>query len=444
MEVELICFRTPLHAVMIDLLTTPPAAASVLAFVTTLHLGLAALRNHRRESGGAGLALAAVSLLLSAAPWLLPSIAGVCLGLGVHAVWFAICEWIVAPRPGRPLADIEPTPGVAIGAPRRTTPARAPRAWVDVRVLAVVEETHDIRTFRLARPSGFDFVAGQFLTVRIRVDGREQARCYSISSAPDAAVRAGGTLSVLPPLGSFVYPAADDRPLVLLAGGIGITPLLSMLRHAVAAEPSRPITLLYSARSDADFAFRDELLVLARRHPQVRVHFASSRASTPAVYPGRIDRALLQATVPDVVQSVVCICGPAPMIDAARALLAELGVPASQVRYELFEAAVAAGSGGAAAPHAPPTRDAAVYRMHCAESDRTVPIAAGQSLLDAAEQGQIAIASLCRAGICGTCRVQVTDGDVRCDAASLDPDERARGYVLACVSTATGDCRVQV
>ena len=170
---------------------------------------------------------------------------------------------------------------------------------MQVTVLSVFDETPVIKTIRVARPEGFEFEAGQFVTVRIRVDGKEYARCYSISSAPcvrgylefsvrrqglvsnalHATVRPGASLFVKAPAGAFRYPAGDDRPIVLLAGGIGITPLISMLRHAVATEPTRPVTLLYSARTEADFAFRDELVTAARRHPQVRVYFAVSGGS---------------------------------------------------------------------------------------------------------------------------------------------------------------------
>ena len=102
-------------------------------------------------------------------------------------------------------------------------------------------------------------------------------------------------LSVKGPVGAFRYPAGDDRPLVLLAGGIGITPLISMLRHAVSTDPMRPVTLLYGAHTDQDFAFRDELVRLARRHPQLHVHLAvAGRFTAPRVYPGRIDESLLR------------------------------------------------------------------------------------------------------------------------------------------------------
>jgi ferredoxin-NADP reductase len=130
-------------------------------------------------------------------------------------------------------------------------------------VLAILDETRDIKTFRLARPEGLVFTAGQFVPVRVNINGQPHIRCYSISSSPDvrgyleisvrrqglvsstlhSLLRPGASVSLGTPAGTFVYPAGDDRPIALLAGGVGITPLLSMLRHAVATDPLRPITL---------------------------------------------------------------------------------------------------------------------------------------------------------------------------------------------------------
>jgi ferredoxin-NADP reductase len=435
--------------------------SSVLAFVTTIHLGMASLRNHRRAQPAPISSLAAVSLLFAATPWLFSSIAGVVFGLAAHLAWFIACEVLAPPPP--------PIQKVSARAPSPTTPAVAPpgptrpRGFLDVPILATFNETSDIKTIRLRRPEGFEFEAGQFITVRTRVDGKELSRCYSVSSAPDvrgyleisvkrqgvvsnalhATARPGASLSIRSPNGAFKYPSADDRPLVLIAGGVGITPLISMLRHAVHTEPSRPVTLLYSARAEADFAFRDELGALSRRHPQIRVHLASSRASSPDVYPGRIDAELIHQMAPDAAHSVCFICGPASMIDHAKTALSGLGVPAAQIRHEVFEAAIAA---SAARVDSPPARvsGSAPHHMTCSQSGSTVPIAADQTLLEAAESAGVSIESLCRAGVCGTCRVRVTDGDVDCTSDALSAEEQAQGFVLACVATARSECTLDI
>lgn len=174
-----------------------------------------------------------------------------------------------------------------------------------------------------------------------------------------------------------------------------------------------------------------------------RRYFASSATEDPSVYPW-VDRALLEAAAPRLAQSVVCMCGPQPMLESWM-LLAELGVPDGQIRYELFEAAVAAATGGAAgmaARRAGQARDR--HTMTCVASRKAVPIESGQTLLEAAEQADVDLPLLCRAGICGTCRVRVVDGDVQCSSATLDADDLRAGYVLACVSTTDTDCSVQL
>ncbi len=444
-------------------------SSSALAFVTTIHLALASLRNHRRMTPGPVSSLAAVSVLFSVTPWLFSSAIGVGLGLAAHMAWFMACE-VLVPR-HLPLPRKTPTSSTSNpdGAPPAGQPPR-PRGFVQVPVLATFDESPDVKTIRLARPPGFEFESGQFIAVRIRIDGKDVSRCYSVSSAPDVrgyleisvkrqglvsnalhvTARPGVQLSVRSPNGAFKYPSGDDRPIVLLAGGIGMTPLMSMLRHAVQSEPSRRVTLLYSARTEADFAFREELAVITRRHPQVRVHLASTRSASAGIYPGRLDAELIRVCVPDIAGSVCLICGPAGMIDQMKAVLAGLDVPAAQVRYEVFEAAVAASVARDAAREdsvmlalSPRALDSG-YEMRCTRSGRTIVIAPGQTLLEAAEAGGVAIESLCRAGICGTCRTRVIQGDVACASDGLSPDEQAEGLVLACVATARSGCAVDL
>lgn len=461
-----------------SVLLQPALPSSILALVTTLHFGLALLRNYR-STGGTGLsAFTIVSLGLSAAPWLLPSVLGVMLGAGLHAIWFAACEGL-APR-AAPNLTSQIAAARESAAPVRGSQGSHPsiegqramlnKGFAQTPILAVIDESPDIKTIRIQRPEGFTFESGQFLPVRIRVDAKEYVRCYSISSAPfshgfleisvkrqglvsnalHATAKVGGILTVRSPNGRFTYPSRDDRPLVLLAGGVGITPLISMLRHAVHSEPSRPITLIYSAHDRRSLAFYDELMTLERRHPQLRTIFAVSRDASPgpAFYPGRIDRSLLQTTVPDIQHAICLLCGPAAMIEALRSELTNLSVPRDQIRCEVFESAVAASTRQPAADGGsrvvPRDHAAANCAMRCLPSDATVSVGVGQTILEAAEQSGVDMPSLGRAGVCGTCRVRVTEGDVDCESSTLDAGERAQGYVLACVATPRSDCTVQL
>lgn len=443
-------------------------SSQLLAVVTTCHLALAALKNHRTASSYPIGILAFPSFALGITPWIFSSLAGTALGLAANVAWFFISE-LISFRPASVAAPaVAAAPRSAPAVQSTAASARRSNDFVQTPVLATCDETSDIKTIRLARPAGFEFEPGQFLTLRIRANGADCVRCYSISSAPHARgylevsikrqgivssalhgmARPGATIAIKRPNGRFTYPAGDDRPIVLLAGGVGITPLMSMLRHAIVAEPSRPVTLLYSAPSERDFAFLDELASIAKRHPQARVLLAASRDKAPRrhIYPGRIDDALIRNTVPAIAHAISFICGPAPMVDGMKTLLASLGVPRDQIRFELFQAAVAASAAAGAGEDraAPAVRAAAAASMRCSQAGKTVVVAAGQTLLEAAEDAGIEVPVLCRAGVCGTCRTRVVSGDVDCATTTLDESDRAGGYVLPCVSTARTDCVVEL
>jgi hypothetical protein len=434
----------------------PPAPTSALAFVTTVHLGLVVLRKHRLPAGAVPWALLP-AVLLCASPWLFPSVASLVAGLALQVAWFVACEKLI---PAAGTATAERAPVSAPAAP-------ASSAFTPVAVLAVLEESPTIRTFRLARPASFAFEAGQFLTVRVLVDGQPHVRCYSISSPPEATgyleisvkrqglvsgtlhatLRPGSHLHVRPPAGRFTYPAGDDRPVVLVAGGVGITPLLSMLRHGASADPGRPITLLYSARGRRELAFWDELEWLSRRHAHIRlVGTVTEPGAGWQDRVGRIDQALIANYVPNARHSVFLLCGPLEMIDAVRSALGAMGVPESQVRSEVFQAAAAIGAapaGGAAVTGGASVAPAGRTRLALTRSGRTVEVAGSQTLLDAAESAGASIPTLCRSGVCGTCRTRLVSGDARCSSDALDHRDRQAGYVLPCVTWAQGDCALE-
>lgn len=452
---------------------------SVLAFVTLVHLSLAVVRRHR--SAGAFGPFVLPSFAFVAVPWLWSSPAALLAGAVAHAVWFVACE-IIAPAPVRMPAAVASSSGTirparesipavrsdrsAPGADRAAAPARAAtEGFTPVPVLAVLDEAADIKTFRLVRPDGFEFKAGQFLPVRVSIGGKPHVRCYSISSSPDArryieisvrqqglvstilhaTLRTGSTLGVRRPAGGFVYPEGDDRPLALLAGGIGITPLLSMMRFALTSEPARPVTLLYSVRDRKSLAFLSELRVIAERHPHTRIGIVlSADASAPPPWrAGHIDMPMLRQHVPHPTHTIFCVCGPLPMMEAMQRMLLAEGVPQAQIRSERFATAVAAASLNAPAPDRQPVaaRDGVgEYRLRFSLSSREASVDGSRTLLEAAESEGVSIASSCRAGVCQACRTRLIEGEADCQSSVLDADDRAAGFVLPCVTYATSDC----
>jgi ferredoxin-NADP reductase len=442
-----------------------PAPSSVLAFVTAIHAGLVVLRFHRGTRPGTFL-LAIPSTAFAVLAWVLATPAWLGAVLATHVAWFVACEKLApdAQRASPPRgAAAPPGPRAGQGA---SPPGERSTGFVAAPVLAVRDESDGIRTFRIGRPPGFTFTAGQFLTVQVHADGHAHVRCYSISSAPEASgyleisvrrqglvsgllhstVSAGMALTVRAPAGRFVYPAGDDRPIVLLGAGVGITPLMCMLRHGVAADPGRPITLLYSVRQPGDIAFRDELSLLVRLHPQIRVVITVTGETSADVYRrGRIDEALIRETVRDIAGSIFMLCGPLPMIEATREALLRLGAPSAQIRFEAFEAAAAVGAKlpGAAPGAELAGADQVTAHLKLSRSNQEIEVCAGESLLDAADKAGADIPSVCRSGVCGTCRTRLVSGRASCTSETLDSDDRANGYVLPCVTWPEGDCELE-
>jgi len=452
---------------MLESALISPAGSAVIAFVTTIHLALALLRQHRSVRRPSQVAILLPSASFTALPWLLATPIWLAAGLVAHIAWFTLCERMLTSAPPAAAQRIGPRPHDPQPAPQaKAEPAPRAASFVPVPVLAVVEETADIRTFRILRPEGFAFLPGQFLNLRVKVDGKPLVRCYSISSAPESAgyleisvkrqgvvstllhstIRPGSVLTIKGASGRFVYPSGDERPLVLIGGGVGITPLMSMLRHAVSADPTRPVTLLLSVRSPQEVPFHDELATIRSRHPQVEIRLRASRGvQAPGIEAGRIDETCLRRWIADPANSIFMLCGPLPMIEDMKALLHRLGARREDVRSEAFEAAVAASSAGGDLAEVIPidagARTARASAFTLSVAGRTVPVAPGQSLLDACEAGGIdAIPSSCRAGVCMTCRARLVSGEVECTSDSLEAEDRACGYVLPCVSWPKSDC----
>jgi ferredoxin-NADP reductase len=436
-----------------------PAPVAVLSFVTTLHLAALLLLSHRGAGPGRRLLLVP-SLSFACLVWVLPVPAWLLAGLVAQVTWIVACERLIHARATEAAPASGPVAAAPAARPAGEGPGKKPAAvagFVPVKVLAVIDETPEIRTFRMERPEGFAFRAGQFLMVRVAAEGKDEVRCYSISSCPEATgyleisvrrqgrasgalhetIRAGGVLPIRGPGGSFVYPVEPDVPLVLHAGGVGVTPMISMLRHAAKAEPGRPVTFLYTVKAEPDVAFRDELAVLARRAPGVRVYVTLSRGEpTPGFLTGRMDAAKIARYVSDPAKAIHLICGPAAMIESLREGLASLGVPDDSIRFEAFEAAVASASGAA--------DDGATYEVSFSRSGGATTASGGTSLLDAAEAAGAPMDSMCRAGTCGTCKTRLVSGRVEGEGKALRPEDRTAGWILPCVSFARSDCKLDV
>jgi ferredoxin-NADP reductase len=364
----------------------------------------------------------------------------------------------------------------------RPTPAsaRPDLAWEGWREFQVTQRVFEDATrsqcsFYLQPVNGRPLPAfrpGQFLTFSLDVDSgaaggadarRAITRCYSLSDGPDPAhyrltikrvptpldhpeylpglssnhfhdhVRVGDVLRVKAPSGHFFIDPDPSVPVVLIGGGIGITPMMSMLRWCIANQPQRPVHLYYGLRNSDEHAFKPQLEAMAASHPAMRLHVVYSRplevdvAERDYQHRGHVDVELLRKTLPHV-RHQFYVCGPPAMMQTLAPALAEWGVPVADIHYEAFGPA-SVKLPGAAEP-AVATVSGVEVKFH--RAGRTL-IWDGRdaSLLDLAERHGIEVESGCRAGGCGSCETRVLEGSVQYDHA---PDhDVAAGHCLLCV-----------
>jgi ring-1,2-phenylacetyl-CoA epoxidase subunit PaaE len=323
--------------------------------------------------------------------------------------------------------------------------------------------------------------AGQYVTVRRTIEGREERRTYSIVTAPGTAalklgvrlqtrgrmsgelaarLRAGDVLEVGTPMGRFRTAIDSERALsyVAFAAGSGITPILSLATDILAREPRSHFTLIYGNRSISRTMFLEETLALKNRYiERFAAHFVMSREPQQTEWlNGRIDgdkvrelaRRMPQVSTAD----EYLICGPGDMVDQVRAAIGALNGKGT-IRFERFAAAAAPTIAGAAAPdavappaasvaHEPAAAPPAVLATIAVVMDgrrRSFPMGPGDgSVLEAAERAGLDLPFSCRSGICATCRARITHGAaVMTHNIALEPWETAAGFVLCCQARPT-------
>lgn len=389
---------------------------------------------------------------------------------------------IVAPPPELP--NRQPPANDVV--PSREMPA--PKAWSgQLRVAQIIRETPSIKTFRLIDPSGtvlpFDYLPGQFMQVEIAAEGGPLRRAYTLASSPTRKayaeltikreakgqvsqhlhdhVAVGDALKVSAPYGHFTFTGMDDDAIVLIGGGVGVTPLMSVVRYLTDLAWPGQIYFIYAARSTEEFAFRAELEYLQQRHRnlQVLATMLRSEGTTWMGPQGQITRELLLAAVPELSRRRVHLCGPPPMMTTVKALLLELGVAADRIHTESFgppsrpadvlppapPAAATAARIATTLPAGPPaaaparTPQIAAASVVFARSGKSAPLPDGMTVLEAAEAVGVDIPWSCRIGISGTCRVRLLEGEVSMDVQDgLTPSDKAAGYILACQAKTKG------
>ncbi|MCP5058726.1 MAG: ferredoxin--NADP reductase [bacterium] len=325
----------------------------------------------------------------------------------------------------------------------------------------VVDETPEARSFILDVPGeleeGFAYRAGQFLIFRIPWAGGELVRCYSLASCPDTEkiwkvtvkrveegrvsnwfhdrLRAGDTLDVLPPAGRFVLRDAAE-PLVLFGGGSGITPVISLLKSALATTRRR-IRLVYANRSRAGIIFGDELETLARMHAgrfELLHHVDDER--------GLLGTAQAAAHVRGLPGAHCYLCGPSPFMDVVEGALRQEGFDPDRIFIERFESTETSGMPAEAEDATRTGADATAQQeivVHLNGKTHRVPCAPDQSILRAVREAGHDPPSACEEGYCGSCAAKRMAGEVRMDVNDVFNQAEVReGWVLTCQGRPVG------
>lgn len=322
----------------------------------------------------------------------------------------------------------------------------------------------------------YDHLPGQYVALRTMLDGVEVRRSYSLCRAPEhrtdgmptrlsVAVKRdeGGTFStwaqtglhpgfridVMSPQGTFTsgLDDLDEKHVVGIAAGSGITPLMALAHTVLSRSQTSRFTLLYTNRSTLDVMFLEDLADLKDRYPtRLTLHHVLSREQrTAPVLSGRIDepklRTILDALIDPADVDEWFLCGPLALVDLCREVLADVGVPREHVRFELFTTGDEPVR--AARPVTVRSGEKTVrieVNLDGVSSTVESPVAARESVLNAALRVRPDAPFACAGGVCGTCRARVIEGSVTMtENYALEPDELERGYVLTCQSHPTSD-----
>lgn len=373
----------------------------------------------------------------------------------------------------RAAATIAPLPtGHATTAPSKG-------AWAGWRQFRVVQRGFEDAaqsqcSFHLQPVDGLPlpvFKPGQFLTFTLEVgsqgtpgtaERRAITRCYSLSDRPDPSgyrvtikrvpapsdhpefpaglssnhfhdhVQVGDILRLKAPAGNFFIDPEPSVPVVLIGGGIGITPMVSMLRWCVAEQPGRTVHLYYGLRNSREHAFKQALEDIAAVHPALHLNIVYSRPAEADVegrdfqHRGHVDVALLRRTLPEG-RHAFYVCGPPAMMETLVPALAKWGVPTADIHFEAFGPASVKLPGASEAPA--PAQD---LEVRFQRSGRTLMWdGRDPSLLDFAERQGIVVESGCRSGGCGSCETRLLEGTVL--YAHAPDHDVAPGHCLLCV-----------
>jgi ring-1,2-phenylacetyl-CoA epoxidase subunit PaaE len=348
---------------------------------------------------------------------------------------------------------------------RKEKKPKTDNRYINLTIKKVVPVSKEAVNVIFEKPeTGFDYKPGQFITLIDEVNGKKIRRAYSLCTSPllgeDPAVtvkrveggqmsnhvndtyQAGQQIEVMEAMGMFVteYDASNEREVVMIGGGSGITPLYAIIKTMLNQEPKSKVTLIYANRAEETVIFKDELDQLGKENDRFTLVHVLEEKSDLAAFIGRPDETMVKEIVDKVGLSKTAeyfICGPQPMMDVFQSGLNQSGIEDSQIHIESFEAGktspadteISSGSGN----------DAEVTIILNGES-YSLTLDKSRPILEQALEKDLDLPYSCQSGLCTACRGKCMEGEVSVDKVmGLSDDELANDYVLACVGKPISD-----
>lgn len=339
--------------------------------------------------------------------------------------------------------------------------------YLSLKVREVVKETPDTVTIFFEQPEPYlEYKAGQYLTVILDINGKEERRSYSLCTSPfvdsypgitikrvkggvvsnylNDQIRPGKTLDIMKPMGNFTtdYHSKNKRNFVMIAGGSGITPIMGISKSVLVNEPESKVILLYCSRSEEQIIFKSELEKLEEKYEGrlMVIHNLSRPESDWSGLKGRLDASKIKDVLDSTVDIKVAenrffVCGPEGLMDVALDTLKNLGVPKERVFEESFYNDLEAKEkelkeAGKLSPEL--TREVEVM----VEGETfSFEVPAGKTILEAGLDEDVDMPYSCQSGLCTACRGRLLAGKVdMIEDAGLSQSEIEEGFILCCSS----------